>query len=110
MKSASQHLALRGRLGDSATAALDEWGEERGREWRDDVVAMVEAKFERRLAQELACLRVEFATSLGLLRKDLQHEIAASRVELIKWSFVFWVGQVLALGSLMALMLRFMAR
>ena len=33
-------------------------------------------------------------------------EIAASCVDLLKWSFVFWIGQVVAVSAVMAAMLR----
>ena len=37
---------------------------------------------------------------------DLRGEIASGRVDLFKWCFLFWVGQVLAIGGLLAVMLR----
>ena len=37
---------------------------------------------------------------------SLRDEIAAGRVDLFKWCFLFWVGQVLAIGGLLAVMLR----
>ena len=39
---------------------------------------------------------------------DLRAEMASSRVELFKWCFLFWIGQVLAIGGLMGVMLRLM--
>jgi len=36
----------------------------------------------------------------------LRQEIATSRVELLKWSFLFWIGQVAVIAGLLAFMLR----
>ena len=65
------------------------------------------------LAQLGAGLREEMATfALGLRQEmatfdsGLRDAIAAARVDLFKWCFLFWVGQVLAIGGLLAVMLR----
>jgi archaellum component FlaC len=49
--------------------------------------------------QDVSSLRLE----IGGLREGL----ATDRFELLKWTFLFWVGQVVAIGSLVALLLRF---
>ena len=36
----------------------------------------------------------------GRFRAELKAEIAGLRTEMIKWMFVFWVGQTVALGGL----------
>ena len=59
-------------------------------------------RFDRRLAEETSGLRVQIVQSESTLRAD----IAAGRVEFIKWSFVFWVGQVLAVAGIMTVLLR----
>ena len=43
---------------------------------------------------------------MAILGSGLRDEIAAGRVDLFKWCFLFWVGQVLAIGGLLAVMLR----
>ena len=48
-------------------------------------------RFERRLAEELGALRCEF-------HRDLH----AIRVDLLKWSFLFWIGQVGVLSGVIA--------
>ena len=48
-----------------------------------------------------ADLRQETATMGTGLRQD----VAAGRVELFKWCFLFWMGQVLAIGGLLRMML-----
>ena len=59
-------------------------------------------RFEKRLIQEVGGLRHELHDGLGALHADL----ASARVEILRWSFAFWIGQVAAVGALMALMLR----
>ena len=59
-------------------------------------------RFEVRMAQEMSGLRQEMCTGLCTIR----NEIAATRVELIRWSFLFWIGQVAAVAGLLAFMLR----
>jgi hypothetical protein len=70
-------------------------------------------RFERRLAGIASGLRVQIAESEARLRQELSgmevrivREIASSRVDLLKWSFVFWIGQVVAVSAVMAAMLR----
>ena len=36
----------------------------------------------------------------------LGQEMASLRVELLRWSFAFWIGQVAATAGLMALLIR----
>ena len=82
-----------------------------GRAWREDVLSVVTERFERRLTEEISGLRVEMANGFASLRQEmteglaqLRQEIAATKVDLIKWSFVFWTGQVVVLGGLMAIL------
>jgi hypothetical protein len=65
-------------------------------------IARFGAELRQEIAQSTAGLRQEIARSVG----ELRQEIAAGRVELFKWCFLFWIGQVLAIGGLMGVMLR----
>jgi hypothetical protein len=62
---------------------------------------MATDRFERRLTEELAALRLEMHQGFAALRQ----EDATTRVELLKWAFLFWVGQVAAVAGLLAYML-----
>ena len=53
---------------------------------KDRTIEAVEERFERRLAEEIGTLRVEL------------HSI---RAELIKWMFIFWVGQVATITAIL---------
>src|SRR4051812_18234813 len=61
-------------------------------------------RFERRLTQETAALRVEFRDGLAALRietanlrGELRTEMGVLRSDLMKWAFLLWVGQFAAL-------------
>jgi hypothetical protein len=76
------------------------------KEWSEHVLNVAADRFERRLTEELSRLRLEFRQALNDLATSLRLEMATTRVELLKWSFVFWVGQVAVMAGLLSLMLR----
>ncbi|HXG87079.1 MAG TPA: hypothetical protein VNJ02_01995 [Vicinamibacterales bacterium] len=82
--------ALRQRLGDEGTEALADMVFTSGREWHDDVLSAVGRRFDARLTQEISTLRV-----------DVTKELAAMRVENLRWSFVFWISQLGAMAGLL---------
>ena len=57
-------------------------------------------RFERRLAEEFAKLRLEIAELRAELRADFRVELAGVRADFIKWSFLFWIGQVATIAAL----------
>ena len=59
-------------------------------------------RFERRLIDEAAKLRVEMAH----LASELRQEMATDRFELLKWMFVFWIGQLAAVSAIVSFLLR----
>ncbi len=59
-------------------------------------------RFERRLVEETSTLRVELAG----VEVRLTGRIAQSESTLIKWSFAFWIGQVVAMTAIMSALLR----
>jgi hypothetical protein len=70
-------------------------------------------RFERRLTEETSKLRVEIVQGDALLRQELapglagvRQELATTRVELLKWSFLFWVGQVVAMIAILSVLLQ----
>jgi type VI protein secretion system component VasF len=62
-------------------------------------------RFERRLTHEVSALRVDLTRELHEGWSGVHREIATGRADLFKWSFLFWVGQVVAVASLLAFML-----
>ena len=152
---------LRERLGDEAALGLLELLESERAEWSERVPSVAADRFERRLAEQIAGVRVELSAvradivreldeglgsirqelatvrvetrqelataraetrqelhaGLGSFRQDLhaglgllRQELANARVETLRWSFLFWVGQVAAMAGLLALMFRLTGR
>jgi hypothetical protein len=67
------------------------------------------ASLRQETAQLGASLRQESAESAATLRQEiagLRTDMWAGRVELLKWCFVFWVGQVVAVAGVLAVMMR----
>lgn len=62
----------------------------------DDVIQIVTERFERRIAEECAKIRVETANGFA----DIRREMSTMRVEIIKWSFAFWLAQIATIGML----------
>jgi hypothetical protein len=105
--------AVRNKLGDVATEGLVEWLDEQRQESSDQVLSISADRFERRLTDEIHSVRVDLAQLEARLRRELheglatvRQELAGTRIEFLKWSFLFWVGQVAAVAGLLAFMLR----
>jgi len=87
--------ALRTRLGDDGTFGLIELLETERKEVSEQVLATATDRFERRMAEEFA-----------QFRKEIVQELSNTRVDMLKWSFLFWIGQVAAVAGLISFMLR----
>ena len=66
-----------------------------GTEQLDRRIAEVSASFDRRLAEEMSKFRVEMVERMSDLRFDL-----------LKWNFLFWIGQLAAMTAILSAMLR----
>ena len=108
---------LKAQLGLEATECLLQLLDVSQREWRQDVMAACTERFERRLVEEASGLRVQIARTEAVLRRDMaemgagiRQEMAQMganlRVDMLKWCFLFWIGQVLAISSIFGVMLR----
>jgi DNA anti-recombination protein RmuC len=67
------------------------------------------------MAQELMGVRQDVAQQLAGMRQDMTRDLAGmrqamtlDRFELLKWAFLFWVGQFFATASLAVLLVRFL--
>jgi hypothetical protein len=87
--------ALRAQLGDDGTFGLIELLETERHDWSQQVLSTAADRFERRLVEELSQLRTEVV-----------REIHSTRVDILKSSFLFWIGQVAAMAGLLSYMLR----
>ena len=105
---------LREKLGEEAVDSLINLINKAIAEQKNDVLKFVEEKFERRLSEEIAGLEVRLTEKIlrvekGLSEKisqnygELSEKISGTRADMIKWMFIFWVGQVgVILGILFA--------
>lgn len=122
MDSSRMPSALRDRLGNEAAAALAELFTGVRDEWTADVIGIVSDRFERRLVEETSKLRLEIAAvrqevTVGFsdVRQEtasgfaaVRQEMTGLRFELLKWAFVFWVGQFFAVAGLIGVLVRFL--
>jgi hypothetical protein len=91
--------ALRERLGDDAAIDLLELVEFTHTAREERMLSVAAERFERRLAEELATLRVA-----------LVREIHETKSETIKWAFLLWVTQSSAFLGLSLLVYRSLGR
>ena len=124
MDSTAIPVALKDRLGPEATDGLLQIMEQMQTHLREDVITACTERFERRLVEETSTLRVQIAQVESSIRQDmtrlgseLRQEIGAlgsqmarDRFELLKWAFLFWIGQVVAIGTLIGVMMRMTGR
>jgi hypothetical protein len=94
------------RLCDEATLGLLELLDHEQARWSGQVLNIAAERFERRLVQEVSALKVDLTRELHEGLSGVRQELANVRVDLFKWSFVFWVGQVAATVGILAFMLR----
>jgi hypothetical protein len=89
---------VREKLGDAGSDGLVMMFAEAhriGTEQLDRRMAEVSARFDLKLADEISKFRVEMVERMSDLRFDL-----------LKWNFLFWVGQLAAITAILSLMLR----
>jgi hypothetical protein len=80
---------LRDKLGDDGAQALVELLNQADGQTKVDVLTVVEEKFERRLIEEISKLDIK---------------ISETKADLIRWMFVFWMGQI---GALLGILFAF---
>jgi hypothetical protein len=75
-----------------------------GKETAENLTTFIENK----INDELESSTRNLATKVDLAetREHLHIEISKSKVEIIKWMFVFWVGQLIAMFSFMLLFIK----
>lgn len=97
-------LALRDRLGEQATRELDEHLDHETEAWRKDVMTACTERVDMRL--ERFALKEDLVNGLAGLRQDM----ANLRTELLRWTFAFWIGQVLVSVALATLLFQSLSR
>jgi hypothetical protein len=106
--------ALRESLGDEGTDALTVVIKEIDIEARKDAIAIAEERFERRLTEEISKVNERITHEISKINQRLTEEISGVRVEIekskseiLKWMFIFWIGQIGVLSGIIFAMLRF---
>lgn len=97
---------LREKLGEDGVDALVDLVNKAGEKNKEDVLVFVEEKFERRLTETKTDLEVKIAevkTDLEIKIAGVNVKIAETKADLIRWMFIFWIGQIcVILGFLFA--------
>ncbi len=93
MKLISIPKVLREKLGEDGADALLDLINAAGEDIKNDVIKLSEEKFEKRLTEEISKLRVEMSKMYA---------------NLIKWMFIFWVGQIGVITAILFAFLKFM--
>ena len=96
-------IALRDRLGEDGARALSEFVEQHSEARRTEVVNTCMETFEGRLHHYATNVLVTKA-ELADVKIELTSRLSDLRVELLRWSFLFWIGQVAALFTAMAML------
>ena len=86
-------------------------------ECETEVTANVMDRFERRLTEEISTVRDELRAVDGRLREQIREldtavrlDMRDMRFEILKWSFGFWIGQVIATAAIVGGMLQLTIR
>lgn len=124
---------LRDKLGEDGVNELVELINSAHTDQRNEILTFVEEKFERHLSEEFAKLETKisntkaalenrmseieaglksqisenkagFESQISETKGALESKISETKAELIKWMFIFWVGQV---GVLIGILLAF---
>lgn len=93
-------LALRDRLGENGVRDLHDYVDEHRQAWRTDVVNAIDERLDLRLKD---CARRE---DLVRIEGRLSSRISETKVEILRWSFAFWIGQIATIAALLSYMLR----
>jgi hypothetical protein len=106
-------LRLRDKLGPDASQDLSQTFEE----VQNHMLTITTERFEARLAtvaseirQDMARMDAGFRIALTEGLANIRIDMSESRIEIMRWSFFFWVGQFTATVTLIALLLRYAGR
>ena len=79
------------------------------REWKEDVLETACERFKRRLSEEVAGVHREVNVvrlEMANLRVDTTQQMARMHTSLLRWMFVFWIGQLMTAIGIVATVLR----
>lgn len=70
-----------------------------------DAYRLSNESLDRRMLEVNASFEHRLADEIGRLRLDVVEQLAALRFDLLKWSFLFWLGQFAAVTALLSFIL-----
>ncbi len=98
--------ASREKLGDEGVDSLIDLINQSQTDQKAEILEIVEEKFEKRLSEEMGKLRQEMSEMKAELQGNIAEvkvEMHQTKAEIIKWMFIFWIGQIgMILGILFA--------
>jgi hypothetical protein len=95
-------FVLRERLGEHGVRALEDYVEETGETWRSDVIDACFDRFDATLQRRLAETESRLSERITDSRVEFVERLAQMRVEILRWTFGFWVGQAVVVSSAIA--------
>ena len=123
---------LRESLGDTGSDEFVELMNKFGEASNNKVMETATDKFERRLSEEISNLRQEMTEGFAGLRQEMNERfsavdgrfaaidtrfaslegsmntrIAESKSDLIKWMFIFWIGQITVFSGILFAIIKF---
>jgi len=105
---------LRQKLGEDGTDSLIELFNKSNEKQRQDVLVFVEEKFERRLTEENSKINQRIIEETSKINQRITEEnsrlhqkISETKADIIKWMFIFWLGQI---GALLGILFAFFKR
>ncbi len=93
-------FALLDRLGDNGVRDLESYIEQHAENRRTELVNQITERLEFRMKE---CAKRDEMTD-GFSR--VVNQMAETKVEILRWSFAFWLGQVAVIAMLLSYMLR----
>jgi len=97
--------ALRERLGPQPARDLEEYADDLGSCWREDVLHTASERFDNRLTNVAERFDNRLTVEMAAMRLEMQKGFSELRVEVLRWSFLFWIGQLAAVAALLSFML-----
>ena len=70
---------------------------------KENIIEIQTEKYERRLSEEISKLRIEFYERIS----KLEANVARMYANIIKWMFIFWVGQIGVITAILFSFLKF---
>ena len=100
---------IRDKFGEECTDAFTGLIKEIDLDARKDAIAIAAERFENRLTEEIGKVDQRITEESGKLRLEMEKlrtEIEKNKVDIIKWMFIFWVGQIGVLSAIIIAMMR----